>query len=135
MKLGLVAPWAQQVTPRAHCSLARSKKERRGTAQFLLLENQPPAGKPTSCLAAAAISVQPQHGLSRSEPGNASPVPISTRKLGWSVSQPPFLTPKSLGHARQPELFGTAGVTSLVNPALPFCRFPRREPGQPPACQ
>lgn len=43
MKLGLVAPWAQQVTPRAHCSLARSKKERTGTAQFLLLENQPPA--------------------------------------------------------------------------------------------
>lgn len=95
----------------------------------------PPAGKPTSCLAAAAITAQPQHGLSRSEPGNASPVPISTRKLGWSVSQPPFLTPKSLGHARQPELFGTAGGTSLGNPALPFRRFPRQEPGQPPACQ
>lgn len=43
MKLGLVAPWAQQVTPRAHCSLARSKKECTGIAKFLLLENQPPA--------------------------------------------------------------------------------------------
>lgn len=63
MKLGLVAPWAQQVTPRAHCSLARSKKECTGIAKFLLLENQPPAGKPTSCLAAAAL-LPPPHSPS-----------------------------------------------------------------------